>query len=33
VQTEVYAAMDKGASEVVQKIIAANVGAAGKSTH
>ncbi len=30
VQTEVYAAMDKGASEAVQKIIAANGGARGK---
>jgi membrane fusion protein (multidrug efflux system) len=27
VQTEVYAAMDKGASDAVQKIIAAHAGA------
>jgi membrane fusion protein (multidrug efflux system) len=32
VQTEVYAAMDKGASDAVQKIIAANAGAIGKSS-
>jgi membrane fusion protein (multidrug efflux system) len=32
VQTEVYAAMDKGASDAVQKIIAANAGALGKSS-
>ena len=31
VQTEVYAAMDKGASDAVQKIIAANSGSAGSS--
>jgi membrane fusion protein (multidrug efflux system) len=33
VQTEVYAAMDQGASDVVQKIIAANLGSAAKSSH
>jgi membrane fusion protein (multidrug efflux system) len=32
VQTEVYAAMDKGASDAVQKIIAANAGGMGKSS-
>ena len=31
VQTDVYAAMDKGASDAVQKIIAANSGSAGSS--
>jgi membrane fusion protein (multidrug efflux system) len=30
-QTDVYAAMDKGASDAVQKIIAANAGKSGKS--
>jgi membrane fusion protein (multidrug efflux system) len=30
VQTEVYAGMDKGADQVVQKIIAANAGRAAK---
>jgi membrane fusion protein, multidrug efflux system len=32
-QTTVYAAMDKGAAELVQKIIAANAGSADKSGH
>jgi membrane fusion protein (multidrug efflux system) len=32
VQTEVYAAMDKDASDAVQKIIAANAGATGKGS-
>jgi membrane fusion protein (multidrug efflux system) len=31
VQTEVYAAMDKGATDAVQKIIAANAGSAGSA--
>ena len=30
VQTEVYAAMDKGADDEVRKIIAANAGKGGK---
>ncbi len=33
VQTQVYAAMDKGASDEVKKIIAANTGKPGKSSH
>ena len=33
VQTQVYAAMDKGASDEVKKIIAANTGKAGVSSH
>jgi hypothetical protein len=33
VQTQVYAAMDKGASDEVKKIIAANSGTPGKSAH
>jgi membrane fusion protein (multidrug efflux system) len=33
VQTQVYAAMDKGASDAVQKIIAANLGSGAKRAH
>jgi membrane fusion protein (multidrug efflux system) len=33
VQTQVYAAMDKGASDEVRKIIAANTGKPGVSSH